>query len=181
MRATLTQLLRALQAADPPLKLKWVAPDSQHLTLQFLGEIPQAKVVDIQRVLAPVVNIIAPFDWTLQGLGCFPNQRNPNVLWVGVHEPTGALQRLQASVSKALRSIGFAPDSRPFAPHLTLARLPRDAAPYKRHALGVWFDTQPPPTPHTARVMAVHLMQSELLRTGARYTAVAEFKLAAGR
>jgi 2'-5' RNA ligase len=181
IRVALTQLLRALQAAAPPLKLKWVAPESQHLTLQFLGEIPDTKVPYIKQVLVPVVSVIAPFDWTLQGLGCFPNQRNPNVLWVGVHEPTGVLQRLQVSVSKALQSIGFAPDSRPFAPHLTLARVPRDAAPYERHALGVWFDAQPPPTPRTARVMTIHLMQSELLRTGARYTEIAEFTLANGR
>ena len=120
------------------------------------------------------------YELTFAQLGCFPNDRKPNVLWLGVSEPSRTLARLQSALSATLACLGFAPDVRPFQPHLTLARVPhgaREAAPPGAGGLGVWLDERPPPVPHTMRATAVHLMQSELSLSGARYTPLAEFKL----
>ncbi|MEP7199026.1 MAG: RNA 2',3'-cyclic phosphodiesterase [Chloroflexota bacterium] len=178
LRDALSQTLRALQAAKPPLKLKWVAPQRQHLTLHFLGEIEPSRVNAIARAMEQAVSGVAPFGIALADIGCFPHIYKPNVLWVGVREPTGALKRLQQSLDAQVGRIGFAPRwskdhlARAFTPHLTLARVPRDASAAAKKALGEWFVAQSPPVPTTMRVTQLHLMQSELLPSGALYTAL---------
>jgi 2'-5' RNA ligase len=92
------------------------------------------------------------------------------VLWVGVRDNTGSLKPLQRAVSVELERIGYPPEARGFAPHLTLARVPRDAPTAKKRTLGEWFVRQVPPVSQTMRVIHVYLIQSELQRTGPRYT-----------
>ena len=101
--------------------LRWVAPELIHLTLSFLGEVHDP---------TPVMQALeschcVPMDLSVGKLGVFPNLRRPAALWVGVaetRETPGTLNRLQAEVAQAL--LPFAkPESRPFAPHLTLARI----------------------------------------------------------
>ncbi len=170
MQGALAACLAALQKARPPMRLKWVPPENQHLTLQFLGEIEQTDAEHVAASLRAAVQGIAPFEIALSGFGCFPGPSRPNVLWAGVSDPSGTLARMQQSIAALLSPLGFEPDRGVFRPHLTLGRVPRDASPADRRALGEWFLRQPPPAPHTQRVEAVHLMQSELRPGGARYT-----------
>lgn len=170
LREALTQAISALEEAGPPFKLKWVAPQNQHLTLQFLGEIEARQVGGIAQALQQAVVGIAPFEITLAEIGCFPNIHKPNVLWVGVREPSGALKRLAKAVGAQLEQIGFPLEARGFTPHLTLARVPRHANARERRALGEWFIRQSLPVPQTMRVSALHLMRSELFPSGPRYT-----------
>ena len=177
LKEALAQYLSVLQRAKPPMRLKWVQPENQHLTLQFLGEIAEADVTRIAETLQKAVGGIAPFDIALRETGCFPSPSRPNVLWVGLHEPGGALIRLQQSVSAQLARVGFTPEERGFTPHLTLARVPREAKPAERRALGEWFVKQPPPASQSMRVAQVHLMLSELRPAGAQYTPLRIFAL----
>ena len=171
MRAALAQILQAMQLARPPLSVKWVGPQSQHVTLHFFGEIPATNVEHIAQALQRATTQVAPFELALGELGCFPNIYKPNVLWVGVRDPSGGLKRLQRLVSGELARIGYPPEARGFAPHLTLARVPREAPTPQKKALGEWFLQQAPPVPQQAmHVTHIHLIQSELQRTGPRYT-----------
>src|SRR6476661_8114890 len=171
MRAALAQVLQALQVARPPLSVKWVSPQLQHVTLHFFGEIPATAVEPIAQALQRATTQVAPFELALGELGCFPNIHKPNVLWIGVRDTSGGLKRLQRLVSGELERTGYPPEARGFAPHLTLARVPREAPTPQKKALGEWFVQQAPPAPQQAMpVRHVHLIQSELQRTGPRYT-----------
>ena len=98
---------------------KWVEAENLHLTLRFLGDI-DGRTADefIDSILSFMVE---PFEMTLSGLGVFGNQR-PDVIWIGA-EPKDVLGRLNQWHERAARAAGLEPDTRPFVPHVTLARL----------------------------------------------------------
>jgi 2'-5' RNA ligase len=182
LRDALRACVRALQAAHPPARLKWVGDEQHHLTLHFLGEISAAQNEAVTRALAALPPPpAAPLSLTLGGLGAFPNLSRPVTLWAGGEDAGGGIATRTAEYGRALRTLGFEIDSRPFTPHLTLARVPRDLDPASIRAVGAWFAARkalaPPPLAQAVR--AVHLMRSELLPSGARYTPVAEFSLGA--
>ena len=100
--------------------IRWVRPESVHLTLQFLGEITdeQATVVTATLRSLPPPGI---FRIEMKGFGFFPNSHRPRVLWLGVNAPA-ALASLAAEIGSILEPQGFPKEDHPFAPHLTLAR-----------------------------------------------------------
>lgn len=168
----LTASVRAMQAANPPLKVKWVRPEHQHLTLHFFGEINIVRVEDISGALQRAAGRVESFDIAPSDLGCFPSIYKPNVLWVGIDEPVGALQRLHKAVEAELALLGFTTESRSFTPHLTLARIPHNAASADRKAFGDWFVRQPPPASTPQHVTHLDLMRSDLFPEGQRYTSL---------
>ena len=97
--------------------VRWVRPETFHVTLQFLGE--TKKVDDIQRALRQVRG--SPIDLTFRNAGFFPNPKSPRVFWVGI-ESGENLQELAKSIAEVLQPLGFERDKGPFQPHLTLAR-----------------------------------------------------------
>lgn len=177
--AALDACADAMQKAHPPLRLKWVPAGNQHLTLQFLGEIPESDAAVVATALHDAARDVAPFEIALAGTGCFPNATRPNVLWAGVSEPSGALARLQQAVATQLAPLGFEAERGPFQPHLTLARLPRGAHPTARRDVGQWFARQAAPASASMRVAAVRLMRSDLGRDGSRYTPLATIAFSA--
>ncbi|MCS6800449.1 MAG: RNA 2',3'-cyclic phosphodiesterase [Chloroflexota bacterium] len=109
--------------------VKWVAPETMHLTLEFLGEVPRWVLEDIPPVLdEALAQAVAPTLATAS-IGAFPNWRRPTVLWVGLEGDVRQLQALRNRVASALRTFGFAADPRPFHPHLTIGRLRPKADP----------------------------------------------------
>ena len=98
---------------------KWVAADDLHLTLRFLGDIDHRTADEFIDSILPFT--IEPFDMTLTGLGVFGSQR-PDTIWAGA-EPKDVLTRLNQWHERAARAAGLEADSRPFVPHVTLARL----------------------------------------------------------
>lgn len=177
LRDALRACARALQAAHPPARLKWVGDEQHHLTLHFLGEISAAQTEAVTRTLAAIPPPTAPLSLTLGGLGAFPNVNRPATLWAGGQDEGGRIAVLAAAYGLALRTLGLEVDARPFTPHLTLARVPRDLDPATIRAVGAWYAAREAlaPPPLTQAIRAVHLMRSELLPSGARYTPVAVF------
>ncbi|TAL04919.1 MAG: RNA 2',3'-cyclic phosphodiesterase [Rhodospirillaceae bacterium] len=109
--------LAILQAGQPGAR--WVAPESMHLTLRFIGEVPRTDAEDVDEMLA---GIVAPaFDLHLQGVGQFGQGTKTRALWVGV-APSDSLDFLQAKVESAVVRAGQPPEGRKFTPHITLAR-----------------------------------------------------------
>jgi len=109
-----------LKLADccPPavLGLRPVNTQQIHLTLHFLGE---ADETDVTAALDAVS--ISPFTMTIQGVGRFQMRSRQSILWAGV-QPTPQLQALHADIAILLEQIGFKKESRPYKPHITLAR-----------------------------------------------------------
>lgn len=100
--------------------VRWVERDQMHLTLRFIGEVDLTRFKQVKDALQAVR--FEPFTVTLKGVGHFPQQGLPRVLWVGV-EASGALKRLARDVERAIVGLGFEPERRPFSAHVTLARL----------------------------------------------------------
>ncbi len=149
---------------------RWVSPEGIHLTLQFLGDVPRARIPELEQALQRAVAGVRPFEVTLSGLGCFPNAQRPRVLWVGIEEATGALQSLQRAVERELQGIGFRPEGRPFTPHLTLARVRDHVRNAERAELGSWVRAEAVGALGSMHVHEVCLMQSDLRPGGAVYT-----------
>lgn len=96
--------------------IRRVEPGQMHLTLNFLGE------QDLERTIAALKPVAAgAFALTLGGVGMFPGKDRATTLWAGVQE-NESLRQLHRAVAEALAEIGFQPEARPYAPHITLAR-----------------------------------------------------------
>ncbi len=151
--------------------VKWVRSESIHLTLHFLGEVADDRAPAILAALA-AVPVDPPVSLRLEPAGVFPNLRRPQVVWVGVGDHFGGLERLHAAVGAALVALGFTLDTRPFRAHLTLGRVRRDATPVQQADLGAAVRRLPPPRPITWSGGPPILFQSTLTPAGAVYRAL---------
>ncbi len=116
--ASMQQSLRSCRA-----DVRWAAIASIHLTLKFLGEVDPSIITQLGESIENRTRSEQPIKLRLRDLGCFPNAKNPRVIWCGVSGETDSLLRLQQSVEGACSGLGFAPEDRPFHPHLTLGRV----------------------------------------------------------
>jgi RNA 2',3'-cyclic 3'-phosphodiesterase len=155
-------------------RVSWVKPETIHLTIKFLGDIPVNQVDPIMNSLRKAVEGINAFSLKVEGLGVFPSQRNPRVVWVGISEGKEALQTLQPGVEKELADLGFPREKKKFNPHLTLGRVrsPEGAA-----ALGDLLASIPHPVLGSSIVKDIRLMKSDLHPTGAVHTELGRIQL----
>jgi 2'-5' RNA ligase len=105
--------------------IKWVKPQSMHLTLKFLGNITQEEVRKVFTAMDRLfVSLPPPLNLRSTNLGAFPNLKKPRVLWIGLEgDGLPALLDLQQEVEESLAAEGFPKEQRKFSPHLTLARV----------------------------------------------------------
>jgi 2'-5' RNA ligase len=158
--------------AQPLPGVTWTKPEQLHVTLRFLGEI---ETEDTERVIARLETVqVSPFILPLEGVGTFPPNRPPRVLWVGTGSGHPRLFQLRQRVDDALLAAGLQLDVRTFHPHVTLARCTEDAAPAVTHWAHFHRDAAPPPF----LVDAFELYASELRPTGAVHTLRRRFPLA---
>jgi 2'-5' RNA ligase len=169
--------LRRLQIADC---FTWTLPEKTHITLRFLGETDARQSASLAQGLAEIVYTHDSFTLCLSSVGCFPNYRAPNIIWLGIQGELDQLAKVQAPIEQLARQTGFAPETRPFSPHLTIARARRNAdrsqlaqagRDLKLLSQGDLTELSP-----FAVNQLVH-MQSELLPGGARYTPIESFTL----
>ncbi|MDH5483057.1 MAG: RNA 2',3'-cyclic phosphodiesterase [Candidatus Bathyarchaeota archaeon] len=115
----ITQMQNLLANSGADLKL--VEPKNIHITIRFLGNIKPTTVENIFEEMKKVQFI--PFNVKISGVGAFPKLNYPRVLWVGITEGAYQLKSVFSQLEPHLRSLGFAPDSKGFSPHLTIARV----------------------------------------------------------
>ena len=160
---------RLQKAMGSDVRIQWVRPESVHLTLKFLGDIPEERIPDIEAALARVAGAQARCAVDVGGLGAFPDARAPRVLWIGLSGQVDGVTNLAAAVECALVAMGFAPEAKPFHPHLTLARIKERSRDVGRAlATGRLLEQTAPIGSVTADAIA--LMKSELKPSGAVYT-----------
>ncbi len=104
------------------LPVRWVKVTNIHLTIIFLGYVDEDKIDDIKEKVNLVVKRFSIFKTRLNGIGVFPNWRKPRVIWVGLGEEIERLSTLREELQTGLKVLGFKPEKRPFAPHLTIGR-----------------------------------------------------------
>jgi RNA 2',3'-cyclic 3'-phosphodiesterase len=168
LRKTLTDVERELEPLTDTAR--WVAPESIHITLKFIGEIPEKRIQDIDAALTGLT--WKAFTVTVRGVGFFPGNRSPRVLWAGMEAPT--MQNLTEELDSRLERLGFEKEKRAFRPHITLARardsridssLVTAASKYLEHDFGSFT------------VDRVFLFKSILKPTGAVYERLKEYLL----
>ena len=145
---------------------KWEACEKFHITMKFLGNVPDMKREAIQTALDIIAAEMEPFPVILGGLGVFPNTRKPRVIWIGVRSGGNSLKKLYSNIEESLVTIGFSREKRRFSAHITVGRI--------KHPR--FLDL--PKTPayeHRFRARCISLIRSRLTPTGSEYTTVAEY------
>jgi len=172
IKKEMVELQRRLRSSA--VDASWPRPEGIHLTLKFLGEIPEAKVSEVQEALKSAASRSGAFRLEVEGVGTFPHPQNARVVWIGLSGDIDKLTALQTAIEDGMERIGMKREDRPFTPHLTLGRIK-----YIR-SKEIWLkaleslkDIRLP----GFDVTAVSLMKSELKRTGAVYTEVTRAEL----
>jgi RNA 2',3'-cyclic 3'-phosphodiesterase len=179
------RLFIALALPDPVLRsleplarglgdVRWLSADQQHLTLRFIGELDQGRLDEVADALALVEG--RPLELRLEGLGHFPPRGAPRVLWVGVAR-NDELARLKRQIDRALATIDLPPESRKFAPHVTLARI---RGPLSPDRLGTYLMRHSLYRSASFPVSDFHLYSSWLKPYGAEYQIEASYELVPG-
>jgi 2'-5' RNA ligase len=156
------------------LPVSWVAAENFHITLKFLGGVDEARIAVLGDALRGAVDGARAFDLEIVGLGAFPSATRFRVLWAGVAAGLEPLTAIASRVERAMATQGFAPEDRPFSPHVTLGRVrePR-RAPALSEALTAGATRR---FGHVA-IESIALMRSDLSPRGARYTELARLPL----
>ncbi len=170
-RRLLLQTQDELRACNADVR--WVAVDSIHLTLKFLGEIDPALLPELAAGLRGATAAVQPFGISVSGLGGFPSLKNPRVIWCGIGGDVERLQELRSRVEDACRPLGFSPEARGFQPHLTLGRVQG-----KRNLQPLLDYIRIAAQPESAfTASSYHVYRSELRPRGAVYTVLETIQL----
>ncbi len=174
VRAAIARAQTRVRTAATRADVRWVDPTQFHLTLKFLGPVPDERVPAVSAALEAVIAGGSPVPLAAAGLGGFPSLKSPRVLWVGITAGVPQLVEVAAAIEGALAPLGFAPEARPFRGHLTIGRVrsPRGVreltaavAAAGAPAFGSWTAAE------------VVLYESRLRPTGALYTPVSRHPL----
>ena len=148
---------------------RWQGDDQLHLTLRFVGDTDGPLANDIAESLSRIA--CAPFPLSLSGVGHFERRGRPHTLWCGV-APSPELRELARRVENACRRAGCAPETRKFAPHITIARLNASTA-----AIGPWIARNAEIRSGPWTVASFILYESHLGAGGALYEPVVSYQL----
>ena len=161
---------RLLAAMGGVSGARWQSDEQLHLTLRFIGEVDRHLADDVHAALSAVRQ--PPFEIALAGLGWFGARGRPATIWAGLrpHEP---LKALHNKIDRALDRVGVPPDTRAFAPHITLARLKPGTGP-----MGGLLEQAGALSSPSFTINAFGLYESDLTPDGAVYSLVELYPLA---
>jgi 2'-5' RNA ligase len=169
IRLALETLQARLKSPDQPW-VKWVDLHGIHLTLKFLGNVATDRIDEIIAAMREAVGGMPTLQLELKGMGGFPNLKRVQVVWVGLDGEIDRLRQLQQGIEVSLARLGFARESRPFTPHLTLARVRDRVSAEDRQAFGQAVASASLEADYAFKVMAIGLIKSQLTRAGAVYS-----------
>jgi len=162
--------------------MRWVPLASIHLTLKFLGDVDPLRVGELAESLGDACKGVAPFELRLVGGGTFPAEKRVRAVWTGLGGEIDQLRELQHAVESAMVGLGFGAESRPFGPHLTLARIGGHLGldRMRMRAFDDGLASLRYPDDASFVVDQVGLIRSQLGHGAPRYTTLAEAALGSG-
>jgi RNA 2',3'-cyclic 3'-phosphodiesterase len=177
MRSTVSGVYENVR--NSRLEVRWVKPQGIHITVVFMGDVREEDVAHIGNEVGKVCSEFAPFHASLKGMGCFPNTRNPRVIWIGLEGEIERMSNFREDLQRRLVPFGVKVEKRGFNPHLTLGR-------FKKPSRG---ETEIGELIHkhkdlTSPVCALHelvLFKSDLKPGGAIYTKMLSYALSGKR
>jgi 2'-5' RNA ligase len=169
---------KQIEILQAPLKktgafVSWVKPGNIHVTLKFLGEVPEEKIQEIFDATEMAVEGTERFNMSLKGTGGFPNLRRPRVIWVGTGSGGEELSHLAKRIEEEMEKIGFPREKRKFSPHFTIGRVksPKNIERLAPQVESARFETE------EIEVTEVVVMRSQLHPAGAIYTPLKKLPL----
>jgi 2'-5' RNA ligase len=165
----IAQSTASLKKRFPKPLIRWVAPQNVHLTLKFLGDVSPANLERLSGALKAEAASHEKFPITVSGLGAFPTQRRPRVIWIGLDAPPG-LAALQRGVDAAAAQLGYPKEGRPFSPHLTIGRVSQTASASDLQRIQSTLESTKVGILGAVRVQAIHIFKSDLQPGGSVYT-----------
>ncbi len=174
LRDAVAALLDTLKPRMPDGVVRWVQPDDFHLTLKFLGNVPETQVPAVLETVRAVASEHWRGEVPVVGAGMFPPRGNPHALWLGLQngDALRCVAALHAQMEARVSPLGFPAEKRPFKAHLTLGRVAKDCLPAQAQAVRkVMTAWTPGPLPPLV-VDQVHLMRSEPSASGAHYASL---------
>jgi 2'-5' RNA ligase len=169
----MTELIAKLQPKSRTAR--WIKPENLHITLKFIGHVPNEKLRPIQTALSSI-RVAQSVELHFRGIGFFPNEHRPRAFWCGIAASSN-LAELAANIDHALAPLGIEAETRPFTPHLTLARFKSDEG--IREVVQAATDMKSTDFGATTETN-FHLYESLLKSTGAQYNRVASFPFVGG-
>jgi 2'-5' RNA ligase len=157
------------------LDARWVRPEGIHLTVIFMGDTREEDISPISEFTGGVCSRYGPFTMALNGMGCFPNSRNPRVLWLGVEGTLERMSRFRDEMQRGLTPFGIQQEKRDFRPHLTLGRFKKP--PKKASDLEKLLSENRGLTSPACSLNELILFKSDLRPGGAVYTKMRSWAL----
>jgi 2'-5' RNA ligase len=173
VRARLEDHILRLRKDVPEAAASWSRVENIHLTLKFFGNVEVKRIQKIAEAAERAVNEFPAFQIGIGGTGVFPRPSRPQVLWIGVSDPSGQLSSLQARFEKECDAEGFAKEDRAYRPHLTIARLrkPEGSRRLAEAHLAMRFEAV------EVAVKEIVVFRSELSPKGSTYTKLSRHRV----
>jgi RNA 2',3'-cyclic 3'-phosphodiesterase len=166
------------QLRSEPAKVNWTKPENLHVTMNFLGDLRDARIEKLREVVARSIGGWEPprdeIVFSIEPLICFPDDRRPRMIWAPVAGGSDVLSSLHAVVNRGLADGGWPSESRPFKGHVTVGRI-------KSGDLRAAVEKLPAESLGTVRVSELTFYQSTLTPSGPIYNPLARIPLNANR
>lgn len=174
VRALLQEHIVQLRKEVPEAPASWSRVENIHLTLKFFGNVALDRIPRISEAAARTVKEFSAFEIGVGKTGVFPKPSRPQVLWIGVSDPSGKLSALQERLERECAAEGFEKEDRAYRPHLTIARIrkPEGARRLADAHLRMEFKDM------RVEVTELIVFRSELSSQGSKYTVISRHRLA---
>lgn len=171
IKGQISSVINELKACNADVR--WEQTDKLHLTLKFLGDTKEERLGQLLYALEAVAAQTSPFSLTFSGVGCFPNRREPRIIWVGAEDLDGALGQLVDAIETALLAVGSEKETRNFHAHATIGRVKsqRNVRDLLRRMDSTTLKCKP------IEVSTYVLIRSELKPSGSLYKTLNVFQL----
>jgi len=168
VRARLEDHVARLRKKVPDVAASWSRVENIHLTIKFFGNVEVDRIQRISAAAERVVKEFSRFQIVIGETGVFPRASRPQVLWIGVSDPSGQLAALQERFENECAAEGFPKEDRAYRPHLTIARLrnPEGARRLADTHLQMEFEAS------EIELKELVIFRSELSPKGSKYTVI---------
>ena len=167
-RSIVTDYIESLREEFPQIRVGWERAEKLHLTLKFFGDVDEKQLTELTSAIEETSKQISDFKLQITKTGVFASKRNARILWLGLKDEAGSLQKINEILETECEKKGFSREKRNFKAHLTIARLrePQKSSELIRTHMASEF------TAISFTVGEIIVFQSELQRNGSRYTPI---------
>jgi 2'-5' RNA ligase len=169
----LLMMISSLKSGLKNETIRWINPENIHITLLFLGDTAEERVIKICNMLYEKCTGAGKFELIIRGTGVFRTYNDPRIIWTGI-DPSEKLIRLNSIIMKGIRETGSPNEEHPFNPHLTLGRIKNVK---DKTALRNWLNKYQNTEFQKVPVNEVILYESILKPAGPLYKPIAKFEL----